>query len=200
MFLQEQAAGMGRRPGGGVGHTRRVVLMATMVAAAASAPAWADPTPSSGGWLDGTVTLLQTIELVWQSELALSGSGQGAATGLIFYGGPSLVYNVIPGEDDGPGAGLEAGVELRRNLFRCDRGLFTGVYAGYGVQWPIGNVGADHVSAFSAGVKAGLRIRIGRGSPGFDAEPYGAWAWAVTTSREHLVGRTSYLGIKLEFH
>jgi hypothetical protein len=156
----------------------------------------ANPSPGTS-WEDGGFSILQTAEMVVQSQTSTS---DDSSTVLILYGGPSLVYTHVPEDHRGAGVGVEAGIELRRQFSRRSSGPFTSLYAGVGALWPFAESEATSIRAASFGMKLGWRIPVGHGDPGVDVEPYTAAAFGVSLAGERALSVTIYLGLKLALY
>jgi hypothetical protein len=154
----------------------------------------ANPSPPSG-WSNGGLSLVQTLEADYQIEHLWN--EEDSTEVLIIYGGPALVYNYLPEDYRGLGVALEIGVELRKQYTGHPKGIFTGLYAGAGVQWSSDEEGDTRTTAASFGIKIGDRIPLFGGSICIDAEPYLCIAASIPVAETDLAG-AAYIGLKID--
>jgi hypothetical protein len=181
------------RPANGMRSSGYIAILL----AATCGTAMANPSPGSG-WSEGRLSVLQTLEMVYQIEHAWN--DEDSTEVVILYGGPAFVYNYLPDDLSGPGVAVEAGIELRKQFTGHPGGMFAGLYAGTGVQWSSSeDEGDTRTTAVSVGMKVGYRIKLLAGSICLDAEPYLCVASSIPIVETHDLAGAAYIGFKLAF-
>lgn len=177
----------------------RTKLMIVLITLLSVCLVRANPTPSPGNsWGESAFSLMQTLEFTFHIE---DFSTADSMRTWIIYGGPSIIYVWLPGENEGAGLGLELGAETRKYFKHPLSGPFAGLYSGVGILWRLGD---DYTAAISAGAKLGLRVNLHAQRLPFDLEPYicvgimlisfdGSNAWGN-------LAPTLYLGTKLDLY